>query len=96
MQNTLISFSPGFINKPPPFIEIIDNKSNASSELLASLKSTNLHYWEGYFLIGKYYYNKGYYKAALKEFELALTKEVTTVPDKEQLKKYIKKIKRKN
>ncbi len=75
-------------------IQIIDSKGSAELQFLEDLKSSNPDYWETYYLIGNYYYNKGYYRAALNEFNAALTKEVTTVPDKEQLKKYIKKIKR--
>ena len=76
-------------------IEIIEKEDSAEPELLSTLKTTNPYYWEAYYLVGKYYYNKGYYKAALKEFEVALAKEITTIPDKKQLEKYIMKIKRK-
>ena len=75
-------------------IQIIDSKGSVSVQFLEKFKYSNPDYWETYYLVGNYYYKKGYYKAALNEFNRALTKEVTTVPDKEQLKKYIKKIKR--
>ncbi len=75
-------------------IQTIDNKGSISLQVLEKFRFSNPDYWETYYLIGKYYNGKGYYKAALNEFNTALTKEVTTVPDKEQLKKYIKKIKR--
>ena len=45
--------------------------------------------------MGNYYYDKRYYKAALSKFEAALSKEITTVSDKENIENYIKKINRK-
>lgn len=50
--------------------------------------------WEVYNLVGKYYYERKEYAAALIQFEKALTKEIATVPEREQIEKYIKKIKR--
>ena len=73
-------------------IAIIDAKGNASSELLKELESANPEYWEVYELVGKYYYEKGYDAAALIEFKKALTKEITTVPDRVRIEKYIKKV----
>ena len=55
----------------------------------------NPEFWEVYYLVGTYYYNKKYYKAALTKFEEALSKEITTVIDKENIEKYINKTKRK-
>lgn len=75
-------------------LEIIDANGKASPELLTELKTTNPDYWEVYYLVGKYYYEKGYNAVALKEFRKALTKEITTVPDRQQIEKYIKKIER--
>ncbi|MBJ2173080.1 acyl-CoA--6-aminopenicillanic acid acyl-transferase [Aureibaculum sp. A20] len=71
---------------------VINAKGNASSELLKELESTNPEYWEVYELVGKYYYEKGYDAAALIEFKKALTKEITTVPDRERIEKYVRKI----
>lgn len=65
-----------------------------SKELQETIQ-LNPNYWEVYYLVGKYYYQKGFYTAALNAFETAKTKEITTVPDQEELDKYIKKIKRK-
>ncbi|WP_452232899.1 C45 family autoproteolytic acyltransferase/hydolase [Lacinutrix sp. MEBiC02595] len=65
------------------------------SEKLKETIELNPEYWEVYYLVGKYYYEKGFYTAALNAFEIAKTKEITTVPDQEELEKYIKKIKRK-
>jgi len=75
-------------------LAIIDQKGRANLQLLTDLKASNPEYWEVYVLVGKYYYDKGYNTLALKEFKLALTKEVTTVPDRELIKKYVRKIER--
>ncbi len=64
-------------------------------ETLDLFVQTNPHYWEVYYLAGKYYYNNEQYATALPVFEAALTKEVTTVPDRKSIEKYIKKCKRK-
>lgn len=69
-----------------------DKKIEAAS--IVAFKNSNPNYWETYFLIGKYYYKKGYYTAALQEFETSLTKEITTVPDQKTVEKYIKKSKK--
>lgn len=58
------------------------------------LKELNANYWEPYFLAGKYYYQKKHYTLALKEFQKSLKREITTIPDYENIKKYIKRIKR--
>lgn len=72
----------------------INNKKNIQKTKLLQLQQLNKNYWEVYFLAGKYYYQKGYYTLALKEFEKSLTKEVTTIPNRKTIKKYIKKIKK--
>ncbi len=74
-------------------LSIIDKKGNASPQFLSELKESNPEYWEVYELIGKYYFNKGYDTLALKEFKIALTKEITTVPASKRIEKYIKNLK---
>ncbi len=71
------------------------NKQHLDSSVLTKLQSTNPEYWEAYYLVGKYYYNKKYFTAALHAFQKASTKEITTVPDKLNIDSYIKKLKRK-
>ncbi|TYA73967.1 C45 family autoproteolytic acyltransferase/hydolase [Seonamhaeicola marinus] len=73
----------------------INTKKQLPTDKLKALKLKNPDYWKANYLIGKYYYQKNYYKAALIEFKEALSKEVTTVPDEVAIKAYIKKIKRK-
>ena len=75
--------------------EAINNDKQVDPIALHKLQELNPDYWEASYLIGKYYYENKYYTAALNAFETAKTKEITTVPDQEQIDLYIKKIKRK-
>lgn len=72
----------------------ISNEQHLEQSLLKELQHYNPEYWEAYYLVGRYQYARGYYTAALKAFEQALKKEITTVPDKENVMRHIKKIKR--
>jgi len=72
----------------------ISNKEHVTPETLKAFQQTNPDYWEVYYIVGKYHYEQKYYRAALNAFELAKTKEITTVPDSEEIDLYIKKIKR--
>lgn len=73
----------------------IEEKQTISSEKLTQFISLNPDFWEVYYLVGKYNYEKRFYKAALLRFEEALTKEITTVPNRKKIEEYITKIKRK-
>ncbi|WP_074407493.1 MULTISPECIES: C45 family peptidase [Aquimarina] len=73
----------------------IDNKEMLAPAFIGTFRKTNPEYWEVYYLIGRYYYEKQYYTAALHAFEEAGNKEITTVPDKREIDSYIKKLKRK-
>ena len=64
----------------------IQNEEDYCQEELEKFISLNPNYWEVYYLTGKYYFEKKYYKAALLKFNEALTKEVTTVLIKKILK----------
>ncbi|EGV42883.1 acyl-CoA--6-aminopenicillanic acid acyl-transferase [Bizionia argentinensis JUB59] len=73
----------------------ISNKNHVEPQVLIQLIKSNPNYWQAYYLVGKYNYEHRYYEAALQAFEKAQSKEITTVPDKETLSKYIKKTQRK-
>ncbi|WP_418513028.1 C45 family autoproteolytic acyltransferase/hydolase [Corallibacter sp.] len=73
----------------------INNDEHIEISSLKELQNLNPNYWEAYYLTGRYYYEKGYYTAALTAFEHAKTKEITTVPDTRAVNDYIKKLKRK-
>lgn len=58
-------------------------------------QSLNPDFWLVYYQSGKYYFKQKEYSKAKTEFEKALTKEITTIPDKENVEKYLKKTLRK-
>ncbi|WP_344834056.1 C45 family peptidase [Chryseobacterium ginsenosidimutans] len=66
-----------------------------TDDFLPYYQSLNPDFWLVYYQSGKYYFNKKEYSKAKIEFEKALTKEITTVPDKENIEKYLNKTKKK-
>lgn len=62
-----------------------------TDDLIPYYQSLNPDFWLVYYQSGKYYFNKKEYLKAKAEFEKALTKEITTVPDKKETEKYLKK-----
>lgn len=72
----------------------IEKEETIEPALLEEIQQANPEYWEPYYVVGKYYYQKKYYTAALHAFEMASTKEITTVPEQEIISTYIKKLKR--
>lgn len=74
---------------------VLKNKTSISISELESYKSLNPYLWKVFYVTGKYWYQNKQYEKALKEFEQALTKEITTILDKQSIEKYIKKTKRK-
>ncbi|WP_335965182.1 C45 family peptidase [Galbibacter sp. PAP.153] len=73
----------------------INEKDNIAPQTIQDFINSNPYNWEVYTLVGSYYYQKKYYSAALQAYIKALQLEITTVPDKEYVEKYIKKSKRK-
>lgn len=75
---------------------LINNRSeDMSSEKLDAYIALNPNLWSVHYKVGKYYYQKGWYAKALPYFNNALEKEITTVPDLNTVKKYLKKCKNK-
>ncbi|WP_299242590.1 C45 family autoproteolytic acyltransferase/hydolase [uncultured Aquimarina sp.] len=72
-----------------------DNEEKVSEDELSKFQSLNPNYWATYFVLGEYHYIQKDYKKALIAFKQAIKREVTTVPDIENLKKYIRKCERK-
>ncbi|MCY0976409.1 C45 family autoproteolytic acyltransferase/hydrolase [Chryseobacterium wangxinyae] len=60
-------------------------------DFILHFQALNPDFWLVYYLAGKYYYQHKEYAQAKIEFEKALTKEITTIPDKENIEKYLKK-----
>ena len=73
----------------------ISNDSTIDPLTITEIQNLNPEFWEVHYLVGQYYYEKGYFTAALNAFEMANTKEITTVPDEHEIDSYIKKLKRK-
>ena len=70
----------------------ISEEEPINRENLDELIALNPNFWEGYYLTGLYNYQKGYEAAALPYFLEAQKKEITTVPDRENVERYIRKI----
>ncbi|EJL62992.1 acyl-CoA--6-aminopenicillanic acid acyl-transferase [Flavobacterium sp. CF136] len=73
----------------------LKNKTEISLDFIQNYQSLNPNYWVVYYKAGLYFYQKKYFLLAQENFKKALTKEITTVPDKEAIEKYLKKLKRK-
>lgn len=73
----------------------LKNKTKIPLEFIENYQSLNPDYWVVYYKAGLYFYEQKYFHFAQSNFEKALTKEITTVPDKEATEKYLKKLKRK-
>jgi hypothetical protein len=73
----------------------LQNKTVLPDEYVKKYQALNPDYWGVYFRVGYFYYQHKEYKLAKEQFETALTKEITTVQDKEGIEKLLKKINRK-
>jgi tetratricopeptide (TPR) repeat protein len=73
----------------------LKNKTEIPLDFIQDYQSLNPNYWVVYYKAGLYFYQKKYFLLAQENFKKALTKEITTVPDKEAIEKYLKKLKRK-
>lgn len=80
-------------------VEISDAVNNKTIELtdefIPHYQSLNPDFWLVYYQAGRYYFNRKEYSRAKTEFEKALSKEITTVPDRENVEKYLKKTEKK-
>ncbi|KAA2220002.1 acyl-CoA--6-aminopenicillanic acid acyl-transferase [Maribacter flavus] len=72
--------------------DAISNEAHVEQTKLKKLVQLNPYFWEGYYLAGLYNYNKGYDLVAKGYFEKALELEITTVPDRENVEKYLRKL----
>lgn len=73
----------------------LENKKDLSLAFVEKYQSLNPDYWLVYYKVGMYFYKKKSFQLAQEHFDKALTKEITTLPKKEEIQKYLKKIKRK-
>ncbi|PHS67644.1 MAG: acyl-CoA--6-aminopenicillanic acid acyl-transferase [Flavobacterium sp.] len=74
---------------------LIEEKGDISFKELQEFIALNPNFWKVYYLVGNYYYEKGFYKAALLQFVSAQSKEITTIPDQQKIENYIIIIKKK-
>lgn len=72
-----------------------DEEKVLSGEFINHYQDLNPNFWLVYYKAGKYYFNQQDYQKAKIQFEKALKKEITTVPDKGNVEKYLKKTLRK-
>ncbi|WP_347051526.1 C45 family peptidase [Flavobacterium olei] len=73
----------------------LEKKEILSNDYLHYYESLNPNYWVVYYKTGLYFYQQKEYASAKANFEKALTKEITTAPEKASIEKYLKKVKRK-
>ncbi|WP_108868883.1 C45 family autoproteolytic acyltransferase/hydolase [Aquimarina aquimarini] len=73
----------------------INTKKSLSPDILKNIQDSNPQYWEAYYIAGRYYEQQKNYIAALRAFQQASTKEITTFQDQQKIESYIKKLKRK-
>lgn len=73
----------------------IANEENLPAWFIDSYQKLNPDHWKVYYSAGLYYYNKGYLAAAREQFQTALTKEITTLPARETIEGYLRKLNRK-
>lgn len=72
----------------------IKNDDSILPETLSALQQKNPEYWKAYYLTGTYYFENNFDAAAINAFEMALTKEITTIPDREKIEKMLQKLKK--
>ena len=68
-----------------------DEEEVLSEEFINHYQALNPDFWLVYYQAGKYYFKHKAFSKAKIAFEQALTKEITTVPDRENVEKYLKK-----
>lgn len=74
---------------------VLENKKELTQEYIEYYQSLNPEFWVVYYKAGLYFYQNKKYDLALAQFEKAMSKEITTLPEKEEISNYVKKIKRK-
>lgn len=73
----------------------LEDKTGMTAEFLGNYQYLNPDYYMVYYKPALYFYKRKEYALAKPEFEAALTKEITTLPERQAIEKYLKKIKRK-
>ncbi|UAB83486.1 acyl-CoA--6-aminopenicillanic acid acyl-transferase [Zunongwangia sp. SCSIO 43204] len=77
------------------FVQDLEHENPINPHDAEALKQLNPYFWQAYYLSGQYYYREGNYKKAIIDFKQALRREISTLPEKEHIKKLLKKSYRK-
>ncbi|PZD76836.1 C45 family peptidase [Mesonia sp. K7] len=75
--------------------DAIENNLWLEDNYVESFVALNPEFWETYKYVGDYYFEHQKFEEASKYYQIAMTKEVTTQPDLQYLKKQLRKSKRK-
>ncbi len=70
----------------------IEGGERIDDTVLTGFIARNPDFWKAYFLVGEYYKRHRRYKEALHYFRVALSKEVTTVPDRRLIERRIRRL----
>lgn len=73
----------------------LNQKEAISASFINDYQALNPNYWVVHYKAGLYYYRQKKYEIAKKHFEEALKKEITTLPSRKEIEKYVLKINRK-
>lgn len=73
--------------------DALKKNTELPSDYMEKYQRLNPELWSVYYKAGKYYYERKEYTKATVQFEKALTKEITTVPDRKKVERYLKKLK---
>ncbi len=72
----------------------ISQETHLEAAVLKEFEESNPEFWKVHYLIGSYNYNRGYDTVAFEAFLKAESKEITTVPDRKNVERYLRKLKR--
>lgn len=71
----------------------LSEKDTLSVNFIVNYQASNPENWVVYYKLGKYYQQNKWYKAAAQQYEKALSKEVTTLIDANEIEKQLQKVK---
>ena len=69
----------------------IERKETITKEFLQNYINTNPDFWLVYANVAEYYFTQKDYSQAINYYKLALSKEITTIPDRNKIEKNLKK-----
>ncbi len=75
--------------------QLIEDKKIIEVEFLEAFIQTNPEYWKTYATVAEYYFQQKEWHQAANYYKLALTKEITTIPDRNNIQKKLTKCIRK-